>query len=191
MPPRSKSAKITGGIMELKAAQARTGFLPALILLGAMAIPAAAQEGCTGFGWPMAAEIAWMTAADSQAVETRCENAGACRQSNRAEAEAFEGGHASSKVRQEEAGHCGDSYSGWIRNRGTAESRAVSSVSLARGLDRRRPERRACAIEGVHGRKDCKAVHKSVRFELGAGPVIVEISGAPVETVKVSVREVN
>ena len=41
------------------------------------------------------------------------------------------------------------------------------------------------------GKQACKAVRKSVRYELGAGPVTVQISGAPVETVKVTIREAN
>ncbi len=53
--------------MERKAAQkAKTAFVCALLLLGAAAIPAAAQEACSGFSWPVDTEIAWMTSPGSE-----------------------------------------------------------------------------------------------------------------------------
>ena len=66
MPPHPKPAKHIGGIIMRNTAQETSKrILLAVALLGAMAIPAAAQEECTGFGWPMA----WMTSADSEAIE--------------------------------------------------------------------------------------------------------------------------
>ena len=41
------------------------------------------------------------------------------------------------------------------------------------------------------GARECAALHKSVRFEIGSGPVTVEISGAPAQTVKLAIRAAN
>ena len=40
---------------------------------------------------------------------------------------------------------------------------------------------------GFSGSHTCKAVRKSVRFNLDAGPATVEISDAPQDTVKIDV----
>ena len=34
-------------------------------------------------------------------------------------------------------------------------------------------------------------IRKSVRYKLAAGPITVQISGSPTETVKVAIREAN
>jgi hypothetical protein len=41
------------------------------------------------------------------------------------------------------------------------------------------------------GQKVCKAIHKSVRFEIGTGPVTVQISGAPEQKVRLAIRAAN
>ena len=177
--------------MELKAAQARIRFLPALILLGAMAIPAAAQEGCTGFGWPMSAEIAWMTAADSQAAETGAKMPGLAAKAIELKLKPSKEVTLPVKSGKKKQGIAADSYSGWFEIAGLPKA-GLYQVSLSHeGWIDVAQNGELVQSKGFTGRKDCKAVHKSVRFELSAGPVIVEISGAPVETVKVSVREVN
>lgn len=41
------------------------------------------------------------------------------------------------------------------------------------------------------GARECKVLHKSVRFEIGSGPLTIEISGAPAKTVLLTVRAAN
>ena len=41
------------------------------------------------------------------------------------------------------------------------------------------------------GAKNCPGLRKSVRFEVGAAPVALQISGAPAETIKVAIRPVE
>ena len=38
------------------------------------------------------------------------------------------------------------------------------------------------------GAKNCPGLRKSVRFEVGATPVVLQISGAPAQTIKIAVR---
>ena len=38
------------------------------------------------------------------------------------------------------------------------------------------------------GAKNCPGLRKSVRFNVGAAPVVLQISGAPAESVKVAIR---
>jgi len=49
------------------------------------------------------------------------------------------------------------------------------------------------ALEAVDhsGAKGCDGVRKSIRFDVGAGPVTLQITGSPDEVVKVSIRPVQ
>jgi hypothetical protein len=38
------------------------------------------------------------------------------------------------------------------------------------------------------GAKNCPGLRKSVRYEVGAAPVVLQISGAPAETIKIAIR---
>ncbi len=176
--------------MKLKAAQSRMGILPAIILLGALAIPAAAQEGCTSFGWPMATEVAWMTAADSQAIETGAKMPGIAAKAIELKLKPSKDVTLPVKSGKKKQGIAPDSYSGWFEI--ALPKAGLYQLSLSHeGWFDAAQNGELVQSKGFTGRRDCKAVHKSVRFELGASPVIVQISGAPAETVKVTIREVN
>lgn len=41
------------------------------------------------------------------------------------------------------------------------------------------------------GVKDCPGLRKSVRFKVGEAPVVLQISGAPADTIKVAIRPVD
>ena len=41
------------------------------------------------------------------------------------------------------------------------------------------------------GAKNCPGLRKSVRFDIGAAPVVLQISGAPAETIKIAIRPVE
>jgi hypothetical protein len=41
------------------------------------------------------------------------------------------------------------------------------------------------------GAKECPGLRKSVRFEIGAAPVVLQLSGSGTETIKVSLRRAN
>lgn len=46
----------------------------------------------------------------------------------------------------------------------------------------------ALPATGHTGMKDCAAIRKSVRFEIGSGPFSVQLSGIPQDTIKIAVR---
>ena len=41
------------------------------------------------------------------------------------------------------------------------------------------------------GAKNCPGLRKSVRFDVGAAPLALQISGAPADTIKVAIRPVE
>ena len=49
----------------------------------------------------------------------------------------------------------------------------------------------ALSTVGHTGMKDCDAIRKSVRFEIGSGPFAVQLSGVPQDTIKIAVRAAN
>ena len=175
--------------MKRTAQRPHSGILLGFALLGAMAIPAAAQEDCTGFSFPVDTEIAWMRAADSEAVE-----AGAKLPSLPAKAVTLklkltrEITLPVKSGRKKQAIGSG-TYSGWIEIANLPKS-GVYQISLSHdGWIDAAQNGELVQSQTFSGRPACKAVRKSVRYELGAGPAIVQVAGSPVETVKVTIRE--
>jgi hypothetical protein len=46
----------------------------------------------------------------------------------------------------------------------------------------------AVATKGHTSMKDCAAIRKSVRFQIGSGPFVLQISSVPRETIKIAIR---
>jgi hypothetical protein len=175
----------------LKSAQAKTGFLSALILLSAMAIPAAAEEDCTGFSFPVDTDIAWMSAADSAAIET-----GAKVPALPAKAVALKLKPTAEVTLPVKSGRKkqaigGATYSGWFEIASLPKG-GLYQISLSREawIDAVQ-NGELVQSQSFTGRPACKTVRKSVRYELGAGPVTIQVAGAEAAAVKVTIREAN
>jgi hypothetical protein len=168
-----------------------TRILLALALLGAMAIPAAAEEDCTGFSFPVDTDIAWMNAADSESVD-----AGAKLSSLPAKAVTLKMKPTREVTLPVKSGRKkqaigGGTYSGWFEIASLPKAGMYQmSVSVDGWIDAAQ-NGELVQSHSFSGRPACKAVRKSVRYELGAGPVTVQIAGAPAEAVKVTIREAN
>ena len=178
--------------MTRKTAQrANPRLLLAFALLGAMAIPAAAEEDCTGFSFPVDTDIAWMKAADSESVE-----AGAKLSSLPAKAVTLKMKMTRDITLPVKSGRKkqaigGGTYSGWFEIAGLPKAGMYQiSLSVDGWIDAAQ-NGELVQSHSFSGRPACKSVRKSVRYELGAGPVTVQVAGAPVEAVKVTIREAN
>ena len=100
--------------VERRLKQATPEFSWRVPLLGATAIPAAAQEGCTGFGWPMGTEIAWMTSADSEAIESGAKMPGLAAKAIDLKLKPSKEVTLPVKPGMKKQGIAADSYSGWF-----------------------------------------------------------------------------
>lgn len=170
---------------------ANTRIILAVALLGATAIPAAAQEEYSGFGWPMGTEIAWMTSANSEAIESGAKMPGVAAKAIDLKLKPSKEVTLPVKSGMKKQAIAPDSYSGWFEVASLPKS-GLYQISLSHeGWIDVAQNGEPVQSHGFTGKKGCKAVRKSVRFELGAGGVTIEISGAPAETVKVAIREVN
>ncbi|MGO9484159.1 MAG: hypothetical protein ACLPX9_06200 [Rhodomicrobium sp.] len=165
--------------------------LLALALLGAMAIPAAAQENCTGFGWPVDQEIAWMTAPDTEAIEIGAKIPAPAARAYALKLKPARDVTLPVPPGKKKQGIGAATYSGWFEISGLPKS-GLYQISLSHEGWIDAVQNGALVLShSFTGRPACKALHKSVRYELGTGPLTVQISGAPVETVKVAIREAN
>ncbi len=163
-------------------------FVPALVLLAAMAIPAAAQESCTGFAWPLKTEIDWMTSpamsiASGGKIQALPGHAIALKLAPSSQAELpFKPGVKKQAIAP-------DSFSGWFEVAGLPEDGLYQiTISSHAWIDavQNGELTQSKAFTGAIG---CEAVRKSVRYQLVSGPLTVQISGAPAETVNVVIRE--
>lgn len=151
---------------------------------------AAEQSNCTGFAWQLDTELAWMASGESVALQSGEELSAppakaivlALKPAKSVTMPVAPG------VKSQAIGS--DSFSGWLTLSGMKPGLYQISVSHNGWID--------VAQNGaiVHskaftGARECAALHKSVRFEIGSGPVTVEISGAPAQTVKLAIREAN
>ncbi|AGK59675.1 hypothetical protein HYPDE_40033 [Hyphomicrobium denitrificans 1NES1] len=149
---------------------------------------AAASGGCESFAWPVTTELQWLKAADSEAVIS-----GSTLKELPAKAVslsllpmdkvAFPVAPTSRRKNAD-----GKRYGGMVTFDSIGDP-GIYQVSLpvAGWID---------VVQGgktikpaAHTSKmDCDGVRKSVRFDIGPGPVAIEISGIPADTVKFAIR---
>jgi hypothetical protein len=178
--------------MKLAASKAKTGTLLAIVLLAAIAMPAAAEEdGCTGFSFPVDTDIAWMKAADSETVEAGAKLAGLPAKAVTMKLTLTRDLALPVKSGRKKQAIGGGTYSGWFEIASLPKS-GVYQISLSHdGWIDAAQNGELVQSQTFSGRPACKAVRKSVRYELAAGPVIVQVAGSPVETVRATIREAN
>jgi len=153
--------------------------------------PGFAQEACTGFKWPVDTEIGWMGAADSEAVAT-----GATIPAPLAKALTLtlkpskaETLPVVSGVKKQAVGS--ESFSGWFTI-DKIEKAGTYQVSLSQnGWIDVAQDGKLVDSTAFTGNHECKSIRKSVRYELAPGSALIQIVGAPAETIKVTVREAN
>jgi hypothetical protein len=152
---------------------------------------AADQKGCSGFNWPLDTELAWMAGSDDVSLKS-----GADIPAPPAKAITLALQPAKSVtmpvtpgIKKQAVG--ANTFSGWITLAGV-EKPGLYQISLSRGAWVDVAQNGALVRSNAFtGQKDCAAIHKSVRFEIGTGPVTVQISGAPEQKVRLAIRAAN
>ncbi|ADP72651.1 hypothetical protein Rvan_3471 [Rhodomicrobium vannielii ATCC 17100] len=152
--------------------------------------PAVAEDGpCDGFSWPMATELAWMQAADAVAVKSGGEIAALPAKAVALALPLTKDAALPTKSGIKEGALAPDSYSGFLTIKALPK-KAVYQVTLSKHawIDVVQGDKSAETV-AFTGRGECPIVRKSVRFELGEGPVTLMVVGSDVETVKIAIRE--
>jgi hypothetical protein len=162
----------------------RQRVLSAAILV-AMLTPAYADDGCDKFGWSVARERAWFAATNKSAVAAGATlapipNGAFILQLQPDMNAAF----AMPPERKPKAEH----WFGGIIRLPAATKPGIYQVTLSdeAWIDVIQDSRYARSI-GSTGRSDCQGLRKSVRFELNASPIVVQLSGVMTEMITVAV----
>lgn len=158
-------------------------------VVGASLCASAALADCSGFKWPLDTELGWLAKSDDVAVKSGGELPQAP-----AKAIALTLLPAKSVtmpvaagVKEQAVGP--DAFSGWFTiPAGVKPGLYQVSLSSNAWID---VAQNGAIIhsKGFTGRQECKAIHKSVRYDIGPGPITIQITGAPVETVRLTINE--
>ncbi len=160
----------------------------AVLLASLTAVHAQDAAGCSGFDWPLDKEIAWLSAPDSAPLQSGAEIAAT---PEAAIVVALKPGLASDLpfapgVKKQGIGP--DTFSGWITIKAVGEP-GLYQISLSHNgwIDAGQGGRQLASV-GFTGRRECTILRKSVRYDVGAGPLIVQVAGVAVDKVKITVR---
>ncbi len=166
------------------------------ILAGAAALAlsttafAAETGGCESFAWPLTTELQWMKAADTEAVAS-----GAKLPAPPAKAISFslEPMNAitfpvkpTGRLKPK-----GDVYGGVVTFENVGPP-GVYQISLHTGGWVDVVQNGKALRSAAHsGKSDCDAIRKSVRFNIGAGPVTIEFSNMKNDAIKFAIRHAD
>jgi hypothetical protein len=160
-------------------------------LAGASLFAASALADCTGFKWPLDTELGWLAAGNDLMLKSG-ETLPAAP--DKAIALTLQPAKSTTLpvapgVKEQAVGE--DTFSGWFTvPAGVKPGLYQVSLSTNGWIDVVQNGALAPS-KGFSGRQECKTIHKSVRFEVGPGPLTVQVSGAPSESVRVTLHAAN
>lgn len=166
-------------------------FIAAAMLAGCLAGGAQAQDACSGFKWPVETEVAWVTSSDAETVKTGGDLAALPSKAIELKLESSPAVKfpVAPGIKKQALGP--NSFSGWLTLAGVPKP-GLYQVSLSHhGWIDVAQNGELIQSTAFTGSKDCKTLRKSVRFEIGEGPVVIQVGGVDVDTIKVTVHEAN
>ena len=160
----------------------------AAALLTAALPRAAAAETCTGFQWSVAAELSWVAAPDVEAVPTGGKIASIPDKAIELTLEPASSAKlpAASGIKKQAIPK--DSFSGWFTIADVAKPGLYQITIPNRSWIDVVQNNELVSSTAFSGDKDCKSLRKSVQYELGVGPAVVQISGAPDKSMKLTIH---
>lgn len=167
----------------------KLGLVCALIALAPVAACAEEQKPCSGFRWPIQTEMSWITFEDSQPLDTAAEIASPAAKAITLKMQPTKDAALPVKPGVKNQAIPPDSFAGWFTI-ASLPKEGLYQVTLSQHawIDLIQ-NGELIPNAGFTGDPSCGVVRKSVRYRAGQGPVTVQISGAPNETIKVVVRE--
>ncbi len=169
----------------------KLGLVWALVVLAPVAGLGAEQAPCSGFRWPVQTEMAWITSDDSQLLDTAAEIASPAPKAITLKMQPTKDAALPTKPGVKNQAIPPESFSGWFKI-ASLPREGLYQVTLSQHAWIDMVQNDApLPNAGFTGDPSCGIVRKSVRYKAGQGPVTVQISGAPNETIKVVVREAD
>jgi hypothetical protein len=162
--------------------------LPIAILSAAFAGAASSAEICTGFQWSVATELTWIAAQDAQETATGGKIASIPDKAIELMLEPSPSVKLPTTPGIKKQAIPKNSFSGWfsIADVGTP---GLYQITLPNHAWIDVVQNNALVPStAFSGDKNCTRLHKSVRYDLGAGPVIVQISGAPDKLMRLTIH---
>jgi hypothetical protein len=163
---------------------ARVGFASFAVAIATTATLAAAEDGCGKFAWPLARERIWFADVDATTIA-----------SNSVLERIPRGAFIVKLLPQARVTYAlpperrtGEQRFGGTLSIGGPEQPGIYQVTLSDNawIDIVQDGRNARSI-GNTGRSDCPGLRKSVRFELSRSSFILQIAGAPSDTITTAI----
>jgi len=145
-------------------------------------------EDCTGFKWPLDTELAWLASSDDVAVKSEGKLASPPQKAVALSLQPAKSVKMPVAPGVKAQRIAADTFSGWFTIEGLKSGLYQISLSDNGWIDAAQ-NGELISSKGFSGRQECKAIHKSVRFEIGEGPLTVQISGAPKDVIRITVNE--
>lgn len=165
-------------------------FAACMMLVLAAPLPAAAEStGCDSFLWPLATEIAWFKADAGETLASGATLAAppadkAIVLKLRPTPQVALPAKPTSTPKDGDA----EKFSGFVTiERFPEPGHYQVAISASGWLD---VVQNGTALEATAhtGSPHCDVLRKSVRFEIGAGPVSIQVSGVPKDSIRIAVR---
>ena len=165
--------------------------LIALACAAALVMPlhARADEvgSCQGFAWPLATELQWMKATESEAVASGAKLASPPAKAITLSLKPMSDVSFSVPPTSRHKNHA-DAFGGVVNFDGVPEA-GIYQVTLAKkGWVDVVQNGKAIRSAAHTGEKDCNGVRKSVRFEIGPGPFSIALSNFADDSAKFAIR---
>lgn len=166
----------------------RLGLIAAALAASALTATAAEEGGCGAFQWPLDKELGWMADANAKAASS-----GDKLDAPPASAIAFTLKPQASVVypippTRKPKGDAKDTFGGVLTFDGAPKPGVYQITLSSPGWIDVVQGGATLSTAGHTSIKDCAAIRKSVRFEIGSGPFSVQLSNLPQGTVKIAVR---
>lgn len=158
----------------------------------ALAVPfsahAAETGGCESFAWSVSTELQWLKATDSDALASGAKVPSLPDKAISLSLLPMDKVTFPVAPTSRHKNQSGDRYGGFVTFDGIGDPGIYQiSLPMAGWVDVIQ-DGKAIKSAAHSGKKDCDGVRKSVRFAIGPGPVTVEISGIPEDSIKFAIR---
>ncbi|MBS0235327.1 MAG: hypothetical protein JSR99_17805 [Proteobacteria bacterium] len=165
-----------------------SGLLPIAALMAAALPGDAGAETCTGFQWSVATELNWVAVPDAEAVQTGGKIASIPDKAIELTLEPSPSARLPLAPGIKKKAIPKDSFSGWFTIADVAKPGLYQITIPNHSWIDVIQNNELVSSTAFSGDKKCKGLRKSVQYELGAGPAIVQISGAPDKSMKLTIH---
>jgi len=154
----------------------------------AAAAPAAAPQGCTGFAWPLDTELAWLGASPLESLQSGARLPAFVPKAYSLELRPAASAALPTPPSGKPHNAPAESYAGFV-TLPDVPSAGLYQVSLSGpGWIDVIQNGAAAAEQGHTSAEGCPVIRKSLRFQLAAGPAVLELSSVPAAKVSFAIR---